>query len=335
MPRSPSDHDRTPAVPDQDATEAALSDALKRLQIQGAIFLHARYTEGWAYSSVPTRDLAAMLAPQARRIIPFHLVASGRCWIEVDGIRHWAEAGDVIVLPYGDAHRMGGTEDAEVVDAMTLVAPPPWKAMPFIEHGSGGDQTHVVCGYLTSEDRLFDADLRAFPPVMVVRPTGPAADWVRASIDYTLTQTSLVDPTHAESPAQLVQLLFVEILKLYLATAPVPELGFLRAAQDPVIAPAMARIHDAPERKWTVAELAAAAAVSESLLDDRFRTVLGVAPIRYLTAWRMHLAQELLRSTELGVAAIAHRVGYESEEAFSRAFKRKHEIAPSLWRVRD
>ncbi|RNL65537.1 AraC family transcriptional regulator [Nocardioides marmoriginsengisoli] len=323
-----------PAVPDQEPRDAALADALKRLHIQGAIFLHARYTEGWAYSSVPTEDLAALLAPQARRIVPFHLVAEGRCWIEVGGDRHWADAGDVIVLPYGDPHLMGGTEDSEIVDAMTLVDPPPWTSMPFIEYGHGGDPTHVVCGYLTSEDRLFDADLRVFPPVLVVHPTGSAAEWVRASIDYALTQTSLVDSEHAESPAHLVQLLFVEVLRLYLAEAPAPELGFIRAIQNPVLAPAMALIHRSPERKWTVAELASAAAVSESLLDERFRGVLGLAPIRYLTAWRMHLAQDLLTSTELGVAAIARRVGYESEEAFSRAFKRKHETSPSAWRVR-
>jgi transcriptional regulator GlxA family with amidase domain len=102
---------------------------------------------------------------------------------------------------------------------------------------------------------------------------------------------------------------------------------------DPVLAPALARLHGAPERRWTVAELAAGAAVSRSSLDERFRQVLGRSPIRYLTEWRMHLAEDLLANTDSGVAAVARRVGYDSEEAFSRAFKRAHGASPSHWRV--
>ncbi|MBO9523956.1 MAG: AraC family transcriptional regulator [Nocardioidaceae bacterium] len=333
MARSLEDHDRAPAVPDQNPTDA-LGTALDRLQIGGAIFLHAHYTEGWAFRSVPTEDLGAMLAPQARRIVPFHVVAGGRCWIEVDGERHWAEAGDVIVLPYGDLHQMGGTEDAVVVEVGGLVPPPPWEQPPFIEHGAGGALTHVVCGYITCEDPLFDPEMRALPPVFVVHPEGPAAQWVRASAELALQQTALVGTTRLESPSQLVRLLFVEVLKLHLASAPAAQRGFVRALHDPVVAPAMALIHRAPETKWTVRTLAEAGNVSASLLDERFRAVLGMPPIRYLTTWRMHVAQDLLASTDLGVAVIARRVGYESEEAFSRAFKRKHDVAPSVWRSR-
>jgi transcriptional regulator GlxA family with amidase domain len=97
----------------------------------------------------------------------------------------------------------------------------------------------------------------------------------------------------------------------------------------------MALIHGDPGRKWSVADLAKAVSVSVSSLDERFRETMGIPPIRYLTGWRMHLAQDLLTGTELGVAAIARRVGYESEEAFSRAFKRKYDIAPSVWRIRS
>jgi AraC-like DNA-binding protein len=311
---------------------AGLDDALAQLRLQGAIFLHAQYTEGWAYRSAPNADLGRVLAPHARRIVPFHVVAAGRCWIEVDGDRHWADEGDVIVLPYGDPHVMGGTEDAEVVEALALVPPPPWTSMPFIEHGRGGALTHVVCGYLVPDSVLFDPELRALPKVLVVSPRGPAAHWVRASLDYALSQTALDAPDHGATPPHLVQQLLTEVLKLHLAEAPASTVGFLRALRDPVLAPALARIHRDPGHKWTVAELAALACSSETVLDEHFRAVLGVPPIRYLTAWRMHVAQDLLASSDLGVAAIARRVGYESEEAFSRAFKRKHEVAPSHWR---
>lgn len=308
---------------------------MDRLQIGGAIFLHARYTEGWAFRTVPMKDLGKLLAPGAHRVLPFHVVAAGRCWFDVGDDRHWAEAGDVVLLPYADPHTMGGTEDAEMVDATALVSPPPWERMPVIEHGQGGALTHIVCGYLTSEEPLFDPQLRALPPIIIVRPEGAAAQWVRASIEFALQQTALVDTEHGETPPQLVRLLLIEVLKLHLASAPAADTAFIRALHDPVVAAAMARIHQQPGTKWTVAELAESANVSVSLLDERFRTVLGIPPIRYLTAWRMHVAQDLLGTTDLGVAAIARRVGYESEEAFSRAFKRKHGVAPSVWRVRE
>jgi AraC-like DNA-binding protein len=129
------------------------------------------------------------------------------------------------------------------------------------------------------------------------------------------------------------ELLLIEILKLHLASSPAADQGWTRAITDPVLFPALAAIHSSPERKWSVASLASEAGVSISLLDERFRDVLGIAPIRYLTNWRMHVAEDLLHSSDLGVAAVARRVGYDSEEAFSRAFKRVHGKAPSVWRV--
>jgi AraC-like DNA-binding protein len=132
---------------------------------------------------------------------------------------------------------------------------------------------------------------------------------------------------------RLPELLVIEVLRQHLATAPATDRGWVAALSDPVLGPAMGQLHSAPERKWTVADLAAEAAVSRSLLDERFRQVLGRSPIRYLTEWRMHLAEELLATTDVGVGAVARRVGYESEEAFSRAFKRAHGLSPMHWRA--
>ncbi|MGW1343404.1 AraC family transcriptional regulator [Kribbella sp. NPDC002412] len=324
-------HDRSPALADREAT---LSRALSRLHLEGAIFLRGEYTEPWAYESLPPQDATAVLAPHVRRVILFHVVATGRAWIEtVEGERHWASAGDVIVLPYGDSHRMGGTEPAVCVAVSTLIEPPPWERMPVIHHGAGGAETHLVCGYLACDDPLFDPRMRALPPVFVVRPDGAARPWVRASIDYAVQQTALIRPDHFEAPTRIPELLLAEVLRLHLADSPAMETGWLRALRDPVLSPALAAMHASPERKWTLLDLARDAGVSISLLDERFRSVLGLAPIRYLTGWRMHLATDLLRSSDLGVAAVARRVGYESEEAFSRAFKRETGEAPSIWRA--
>jgi AraC-like DNA-binding protein len=123
------------------------------------------------------------------------------------------------------------------------------------------------------------------------------------------------------------------VLRLHLASAPAADQGLLAALHDSVVAPTLARLHGQPDRRWTVAELAHEAAVSRSLLDERFRQLLGRPPIRYLTEWRIHLAEELLATTDLTVAAVARRVGYDSEEAFSRAFKRARALSPSHWRA--
>jgi AraC-like DNA-binding protein len=194
-----------------------------------------------------------------------------------------------------------------------------------------GKPTDIVCGYLHSADPLFDRRLRALPATFVVRPPeGPAADWVASSVTYAVDATSSATTMVA---TRLPELLLMEILQLHLATAPAADLGWMAALRDPILAPALGLIHGSPERKWTVAELAGDVAVSRSVLDERFRVVLGRSPIRYLTEWRMHLAEDLLGTTDVSVGAVARRVGYDSEEAFSRAFKRATSLSPSHWRA--
>jgi AraC-like DNA-binding protein len=262
----------------------------------------------------------------------FHIVSRGRMWVDVDGQeRHWAGEGDVVVLPYGDQHRVGGVTPAPAVPITELLEPPPWATLPVLRHGTGGERADMVCGYLASDDPLFDHSLRALPPVFVVTPpAGPAAEWVRASVDFAVEASGGRAP---DDPVvrRLPELLVTEVLGLHLSTVGAGG-GWVAALHDPVLAPAMAAIHAAPQEHWTVAGLAARVQVSRSVLDQRFRQLLGRPPIRYLTDWRMHLAGDLLRSTELGIAAVARRVGYDSEEAFSRAFKRHHGTAPGQWR---
>jgi AraC-like DNA-binding protein len=314
----------------------ALDAALGRLKLDGAIFFRGEFTEAWSYESPPAdADFAASLGRSADHLILFHIVARGTCWVSLpDGERHRAREGDVVVLPYGDPHRMGGDEPAAVVPIFSLLDPPPWDSLPVLRHGAGGGRTDVVCGYLESKDPLFDPRMRSLPPIFVVRPPeGPLARWVRSSVEYALELSAAAPSAEHTRGARLPELVLVEVLRLHLASAPAVERGWIGAVRDPVLAPALARLHAEPERKWTVAELAAESTVSRSLLDERFRHTLGLSPIRYLTEWRMHLATELLASTDLGVAQVARRVGYDSEEAFSRAFKRKTGSAPSTWRA--
>jgi len=309
-----------------------LNEALERLRLEGAIYLRAEYRERWALGDQGGPMFAAMMHPGAERLILFHVVASGRCFVScADGERYWASGGDVIVLPYGDAFLMGGVERVEPTSILSVVPPPPWTEIPVVRHGEDGSRTDIVCGFLYSEDPLFDPALKAFPPAFVVRPPpGPARNWFDASVAYALEESS--ERGSGIRSTKLPEMLLVEVLRLHLANAPASERGWLAGLRDPLLARAMKAIHTAPERKWTVDDLAKEAAVSRSSLDDRFRTVLGLSPIRYVNEWRMRVAQDLLATTEVTVAAIARRVGYDSEEAFSRAFKRTHGQSPSLWR---
>ena len=310
-----------------------LNEALERLRLEGAIFLRAEYTERWALADQGGPMFAALMHPGAERLILFHVVASGRCWVSTaDGERYWASAGEVIVLPYGDSFLMGGVEPVEPVSIMTVVPPPPWTEMPIVRYGGGGSRTDIVCGCLYSEDPLFDPALKVFSPAFVVRPpSGPSRAWFDASIAYALEESS--GQSQGVRSTKLPELLLIDALRLHLANAPASERGWLAGLRDPVLAPAMKAIHTAPDRKWTVADLAMEAAVSRSSLDGRFRDVLGLSPIRYVKEWRMRIAQDLLATTEVTVAEIARRVGYDSEEAFSRAFKRARGQSPSPWRV--
>ncbi len=311
-----------------------LLTALEQLRLEGAIFFRSELTEGFAFESTPAA-LADALHPGAERVILFHIVARGSCWVSTaDGARHRANAGDVIVLPYGDHHTIGGDMPAECVPISTLIDPLPWDRMPMIRHGGGGERVDLVCGYLYSEDPLFDPALRALPPAFVVQlPRDARGGWVQASIAYSVEETAPSNASTNPVSTRLPELVLIEVLRLHLATAPAADHGWIAALDDPVLAPTLALLHAEPERRWTVTDLAAGAAVSRSSLDDRFRQVLGRSPIRYLTEWRMHLADQLLATTDIGVGAVARRVGYESEEAFSRAFKRARGLSPSHWRA--
>jgi AraC-like DNA-binding protein len=312
-----------------------LRSTLEQLRLEGAIFFRSEFTDGFAFESAPLA-LADSLVPGADRLILFHIVARGSCWVSVeDGVRHWAHEGDVIVLPYGDRYTMGGEATAETVSILDLLDPLPWDVIPVIRHGGGGRRTDVVCGYLHSEHPLFDPSMRALPPLFVVHlPPGPAAGWVQASITYAMAE--MAPPSNRSAnllSTRLPELVLIEVLRVHLSTAPSVDRGWLAALRDPVLAPALSLLHRSPERRWTVADLASGAAVSRSLLDEHFRQVLGRSPIRYLTEWRMHLAEDLLATADVTVFDIARRVGYVSEEAFSRAFKRERGLSPSHWRA--
>src|SRR6478672_385901 len=265
-----------------------VSSTLEQLRLQGAIFFRAEFTDEFAFESAPLA-FAAALTPRADRMILFHIVVSGVLWVSVDdGVRHWASAGDVIVMPYGGRYVLGGRSPVDAPSVLDLPGLPPWGDLPVVRQGGGGARTDVVCGYLHSEHPLFDPSMKALPPVFVVRlPEGPAASWVRASVAYALEAATPSNRSAAVLTTRLPELVLVEVLRVHLSAEPASRRGWLAALRDPVLSPALSLMHSRPQDPWSVAELARRTAVSRSVLDDRFRQVLHQSPIRYLTGWRM------------------------------------------------
>jgi AraC-like DNA-binding protein len=191
----------------------------------------------------------------------------------------------------------------------------------------------VVCGYLNCDTLIFAPVVNALPPVFTVRPpSGAAANWVNASIEYAL-DASDVASGNASLARRLPELLFLEVLRLYLQSGPPQLSGWLAALHDPIAGHALTELHSEPARAWTLDELARRSACSRSTLNERFSRFVGRAPMQYLTEWRLQLSADLLQGTTLGVAAVAHRMGYESEAAFNRAFKRAIGQPPAQWRT--
>jgi AraC-like DNA-binding protein len=313
------------------AAAGLLEDVLRQVRLKGALILRAEFTEPWAYESPASEDLVTALQLGTQQLILFHLVPEGRCRLTLTHKRDSVdlEGGDVVVIPYGDQHRVGHPDADRPVPINDLLPPMPWSEFPVVRHGGGGARTQFVCGYLACEDLLFNPFLRALPPLFRVRPPGgPAASWIEASYRYALEGAT------PEAAGRLFELIFVEVMRLYAGGLEPQAAGWLAALGDPVVGRALVHLHAAPTQPWTVAELASRVAVSRSVLDERFRRQLGRPPMRYLTEWRLQLAADLLRSTTHGVAEVAARVGYESEASFNRAFRRLLGQPPARWRER-
>ena len=313
-----------------------LSEVLRAVRLSGAVLFRGEFSSPWSASVPDSRIAAPFLVPGARSLIFFHVVSEGRCWAEVERRAPlMLEEGDVIALPYGDAHTMGNPSGERRTPLSTLLPPPPWPELPTVSHGGGGERTRILCGFLHCDDVLFSPVLTSLPRVLHVRSRRePSAAWLQTSSRYMLAEAGVQRPGGACLLGRLAELLFVEVLRCHMQTSGAQETGWLAALTDPTIGKALQLMHGDLAHPWTVEGLGRAVGLSRSALAERFRRVLGEPLMRYLTRWRLQAAAQLLRDTDDGLAAISARVGYESEAAFNRAFKRHAGEPPASWRSR-
>ena len=310
----------------------ALSDALRVLRLNGAVFLDAEFTEPWCVISDPRGNNALMAG--SPDIVFFHVLTEGRCKAKLieGGQTIELGSGDLIMLPRGSRHLMGSDLHLAPAVADSIVRPGKGELLR-IEHGGGGEKTRFVCGYLHCDERLCGQILEALPRMLRV-PLGDGATdgWVKGLLTAGTRESAAARPGSETVLAKLSELLFVEALRRYIELLPEGQRGWLAALGDRFVGRALALMHERPDRDWTVDELAAAVGLSRSSLAQRFTDYLGQPPIQYLTRWRLTIAAQRLRNETTSLARIAADSGYDSESAFNRAFKRALGTTPAAWR---
>lgn len=312
----------------------ALSHALTAVHMTGAIFYDVECASPWGFAVPPVHEVAHLLAPGTDILVNYHLITDGSAVVRLEGVEELlASAGDVVVLPHGDPHTVSHGHPARMIDSGASLNAALAGHPQRIHLGGSGEQTHIICGFFGCEKHAEDLFLAGLPPVFKVNlRSDPTGSWLEESVRRLLEEALARREGAVALLAKMAEPLFVEILRRYTREAPSGQVGWLAAARDPVVGAALARLHRDPERSWTVAELAAEVAASKSLLKERFTRLLGEPPMAYLTRWRLQLAARRLETTEESVLEIAMKVGYRSESAFNRAFKRRFGLPPARYR---
>ena len=311
-----------------------LSEVLRVVKLEGALFFNGEFSAPWCLRSSGSRGIAPFVSPVPRHLVMYHFLTEGRAYARLpDGKRVVLTAGDIVILPHGDAHFLGNGSPERPVDSIRTFAKNLSEGLKVARFGGGGEITRFVCGYFSCDPRLSEIFLAGLPPILKVQVADePSGNWIKQSIRFSVDD---VNGAHAGSGlvlARLSEVLFVETLRRYINSLPPEQTGWLAGARDPVIGKALALLHKEPAEPWTLSELARRVGLSRTRLAERFRHFLEESPMAYLAKWRLKLGAEILRSSEDSVAEIAATVGYGSEAAFNRAFKREFDCPPAQYR---
>lgn len=311
-----------------------LSDVLHVLSLTGAVFLDAEFTAPWCVRSIAGQHTPT--PPSANEhIVFFHWLIAGHCKarLTAGGPTIEATTGDLLMMPNDDTHLMGSDLGLAPISAQSLVKPADGSGLLRIEHGGGGEVTRFVCGFLACDKRLSRPVLDALPGMIRVSfGDDPAAAWFRGLLRFGAEETLAQRPGSGIVLAKLSELLFVEAIRRYGASMPPEQTGWLAGLRDRFVGKALTLMHQDPGKAWTVDALANEVGLSRSALAQRFTELLGQPPMHYLTRWRLTVAAQRLRSDGSSIAVVAEQVGYESEAAFNRAFKREFSVPPATWR---
>ncbi|NEQ53511.1 MAG: AraC family transcriptional regulator [Leptolyngbya sp. SIO3F4] len=313
-----------------------LSEVLRTVRFASALDLRADFSAPWTVETESCREFAEAAQWGSKQIIQFHIIAEGQCWVQTtQGIRQALSSGDIIIFPHGDSHILGDRLDRAPTPMTEILPPPPWEPPPFIAHGGGGAVTRIVCGFLECEELIAHPFLKELPGFMHVQAfTESAEPLLEIGVRRIIQEADCSQPGSLCLLTRLIEVMFIEILRSQLQAQATDPSSSLAALSDPIVSQVLERFHGDPAYPWTVLELASQLNLSRSALAQRFTQLIGHPPMRYLTNWRLQLASMHLQNTNAGIAKIAAQVGYESEAAFNRAFKRYVGLPPGTWRSR-
>lgn len=321
-----------------------LSDVLRSVRLRGSVFFHVSCRDQWSAYAPSSTEMAPAVMPGAEHLIEYHLFVKGDGWIGVDGeppLR--MREGDIVMLPHGDAHSVSsapGLPYADEGDWLFRLRDDP-KPIPITYRG-GMFETNsqlpredasaiIVCGFIACDLKPFNPLINALPRVLHLPAEGVGA-WVAPMLEHAASETGDRRPGTAALLQRVSEMIFVDGARRYLDTLPSEAQGWLGALRDRHVGRAITLMHGSPAAPWTLEELGRRVGLSRSALHERFVALAGLAPMQYLANWRMQCGARLLREGRLRVATIALEVGYDSEAAFSRAFKRATGLPPATWR---
>jgi AraC-like DNA-binding protein len=303
----------------------SLGEALHFLRMSGALYVHSDFTAPWG-----------LALPAAKGRVSFHVVTSGRCWLEVEGAeRRQLEAGDFALVPHGEGHRLSNDPSAPATRLEDLRHEHVSDRYKILRHGGGGEATSMICGAVRFDHPVAHHLIALLPRIIHVRASGPLRlDWLHGTLGFMAAEAKELRPGGETVITRLADILVIQAIRSWLEQDPAAQTGWLGALQDRQIGRAIAFIHREPARPWTVALLAGELAMSRSAFAARFTELVGEPVMRYVARWRMNVALTGLQEESVGLGEMASRVGYQSEAAFSRAFKRFMGVSPGSVRRR-
>lgn len=312
----------------------ALSDVLRIMRLKGGVFLHGEFRDPWCvYVKVEPQDCSRYLGDTSN-IIPYHFVLEGRMQVRLeDGPAFEMEPGESVMFPRNDLHFLGSDVTLPPVRGRDFVEQPMDGGLATITLGEAGARTRIVCGFLGAEEVRGNPVMSALPAVLRLDVRdGSAGDWIRSNFHHAAEQIAAGRMGSEVLMSRLSELLFVEAVQRYAEGLTDRQTGWLAGLRDPFVSRAMALLHARLGEPWTVDALGREAGLSRSALAKRFTEILGMPPMHYLANWRIHVAAHELINSNKSIVRIAEEVGYESEAAFTRAFKRLMGTPPAAWR---
>jgi AraC-like DNA-binding protein len=312
----------------------ALSDVLRVVRLNGGVFLNAEFTAPWCISMQAAPEDCGALFARTEHLVLYHYVVEGRLLAQIDdGKPTEIEAGEVIIFPHNHAHLLGSNLDLTPVLSRQIVQQSPDGGLWVIRHGGGGQAARIVCGFLGSDRLEGNPLVGALPPVLRFDTRqGASGAWMRSSFEFAANEMEARRAGSETVLAKLSELLFVEALRRHVEGLSEEQTGWLAGLKDPFVSRALSLLHGRVAQQWTVDDLGREVGLSRSALADRFVRLIGEPPMRYLARWRIQVAAHQLRTSDSSLARIAEQVGYESEAAFNRAFKRSFGVPPATWR---